>query len=159
MYVYVYVYGLAVVLYMMCMVVREREMDRTEESSKYRHEGATYGERGEWYLLREDLDIGENRCRAGTPVRRLAEGWFVQGVSTPVSISLDGRVCRTEYGGLSLHVISRRSDGSLVQRRVGSDDAPQGVADSRVMSPPEFGHDRLYLAFGDQFYPLDYFGW
>ena len=154
-----YVYGLAVVLYMMCMVVREREMDRTEESSKYRHEGATYGERGEWYLLREDLDIGENRCRAGTPVRRLAEGWFVQGVSTPVSISLDGRVCRTEYGGLSLHVISRRSDGSLVQRRVGSDDAPQGVADSRVMSPPECGHDRLYLAFGDQFYPLDYFGW
>jgi hypothetical protein len=134
-------------------------MDGSAETSRSRHEGATYGEGGEWYLLREDLDIGENRCRAGTPVRRVAEGWIVQGLSAPVSIPLDGRVCRTEYGGLSLHVLSRHSDGSLAHRRIGSDDAPQQVADSRVIAPPECGHDRVYLAFGDQFYPLDYFGW
>ncbi len=121
--------------------------------------GMIYGEGGEWYLLREDVDIGDNRCRAGTPVRRLSEGWFVQGISFPVSMSLEGRVCRTEYGGLSLHVLSRQPDGSLAHQRIGSDEAFHRIADSRVISPPECGHDRVYLAFGDQFYPLDYFGW
>jgi hypothetical protein len=72
---------------------------------------------------------------------------------------LDDRVCRTEYGGLSLYVLSRQLDGSLSLRRIGSEEAPQRVADTRVISPPECGHDRVYLAFGDQFYPLDYFGW
>lgn len=134
-------------------------MDRSVETSRERYEGTTYGEGGEWFLLREDVDIGADRCRAGTPVRRLSEGWFVQGISTPVLISLEGRVCRTEYGGLSLHVLSRDPNGSIAHRRIGSDEAPQGIADSRVISPPECGHDRVYLAFGDQFYPLDYFGW
>ncbi len=134
-------------------------MNQPVEISSHRYEGASYGDSGEWYLLREDIDIGENRCRAGTPVRRLVDGWFVQGIPTPVLTSLDDRVCRTEYGGLSLYVLSRQADGSLAHRRIGSDEAPQAIADSRVISPPECGHDRVYLAFGDQFYPLDYFGW
>ena len=134
-------------------------MDYSTESSKQILAGPAYGEGGEWYLLREDIHIGETRCRAGTPVRRLAEGWLIEGISTPVLVSLDGRVCRTEYGGLSLHVLSRDPNGSIVHRRIGSDDPMEGVVESRVISPPECGHDRLYLAFGDQFYPLDYFGW
>jgi len=134
-------------------------MNHSTETSHQHYQGATHGEGGEWYLLREDTEIGEHRCRAGTPVRRLVEGWFVQGLGAPVSMSLDGRICRTEYGGLSLHVLSRQSDGSLGHRRIGSDDPLQRVEDSHVFSPPECGHDRVYLAFGDQFYPLDYFGW
>jgi len=134
-------------------------MNRSAETSRERHAGATYGEGGDWYLLREDIDIGQARYRAGTPVRRLEQGWVVEGISDPVSTSLDGRVCRTEYGGLSLHVLSRQPDGSLVHRRIGSDDPLEGIADSRVISPPDHGHDRVYLAFGDQFYPLEYFGW
>ena len=123
------------------------------------HEGASYGHGGEWYLLREDVEIGEGRCRAGTPVQRLPGGWRIQGIAAPVSISLDGRLCKTEYAGLSLHVLSRESDGSVVHRRMGSDDPVERVPISRIITPPEFGHDKLYLAFGDQFYPLDYFGW
>ncbi len=134
-------------------------MDQSIETSRLRYEDATYGEGGEWYLLREDVDIGAIRCRAGTPVRRVGEGWFIQGVSDLVSTSLDSRVCRTEYGGLSLHVLSRQPDGSLTHRRIGSDDPLEGIEDSRVIAPPECGHDKVYLAFGDQFYPLDYFGW
>jgi hypothetical protein len=42
---------------------------------------------------------------------------------------------------------------------MGSDDPVERVPISRIITPPEFGHDKLYLAFGDQFYPLDYFGW
>jgi hypothetical protein len=134
-------------------------MNRSAETSGERHTWATYGEGEEWYLLREDLSIGEARYRAGTPVRRLEQGWLVDGISDPVPTSLDGRICRTEYGGLSLHVISRQPDGSLAHRRIGSDDRLEGIADSRVISPPDHGHDRVYLAFGDQFYPLEYFGW
>ncbi|MEN9845266.1 MAG: hypothetical protein RIS36_413 [Pseudomonadota bacterium] len=134
-------------------------MDRPAEISAHGIEGDSYDDSGEWYLLREDIDIGDNRCQAGTPVRRLVDGWFVQGIPAPVPISLDDRVCRTEYGGLSLYVLSRQLDGSLSLRRIGSEEAPQRVADTRVISPPECGHDRVYLAFGDQFYPLDYFGW
>ncbi|MEY4669208.1 MAG: hypothetical protein RL518_1907 [Pseudomonadota bacterium] len=134
-------------------------MGHATETSEERDQGTAYGEAGEWYLLREDVEIGENRCRAGTPVRRHTDGWLIQGLSSPVSVSLDERVCRTEYGGLSLHVLSREPDGSLLHRRIGSDDPLERVPDSRVISPPECGHDRVYLAFGDQFYPLNYFGW
>jgi hypothetical protein len=139
---------------------REQVMDLSTDTPQHPYNGApTYGEGGEWYLLREDIDIGENRCRAGTPVRRIAEGWAVQGLSVPVAVPLDGRVCRTEYGGLSLHVLSRHSNGCLAHRRIGSEDPLEEVPDSRVISPPECGHDRVFLAFGDQFYPLEYFGW
>jgi hypothetical protein len=58
-----------------------------------------------------------------------------------------------------LHVVSRQADGSLVHMRVGSDEPVDGIPDSRVIAPPECGHDRVYLAFGDQFYPPEYFGW
>jgi hypothetical protein len=69
------------------------------------------------------------------------------------------QVCRAEYGGLSLHVVSCTAHGTIYHRRVGSDEPPQSIPASRVISPPIRGRDRVYLAFGDQFYPLEYFGW
>ena len=134
-------------------------MSQSTETSPHRHDGSSLRESGEWYILREDIDVGESRYRAGTPVRRLADGWLIHGIGRPLSMLLEGRVCRTEYGGLSLHVVSRQADGSLVHRRVGSDEPVDGIPDSRVIAPPECGHDRVYLAFGDQFYPPEYFGW
>ena len=113
----------------------------------------------EWFLLREDVEIAGHVYRAGTPVMKANNSWYVCGVDDPIPCSLDGRLCRTEYGGLSLHVVSRASDGGVSHRRVGSDDPAETIPVSRVLSPPDHGHDKVYLAFGDQFYPLEYFGW
>jgi len=114
---------------------------------------------GEWFLLREDAQVGGSLYRAGTPVSRVHNRWFVRGSAEPVDENLDGRVCRAEYGGLSLHVVSQSPDGSVKHWRIGSDEHPEQIPASRVISLPEPGRDKVYLAFGDQFYPLEYFGW
>jgi hypothetical protein len=114
---------------------------------------------GRWYLMREDLEIDGVSYGAGTPVRRTSSGWFVEGHDRPLTASLEKSVCRTEYAGLSLHVISHSTDGTLSQRRLGGSDESEVLPCSRVLSPPEPGTSRVYLAFGDQFYPLEYFGW
>lgn len=116
-------------------------------------------DKGEWFLLREDVQVEGAVYKAGTPVNRMHDQWFVSGSSVPLSESLDGRTCRAEYGGLSLHVVSRGSDGMISHRRIGSDEPPEVIPASRVLSPPEHGRDRVYLVFGDQLYPLEYFGW
>ena len=117
------------------------------------------------------MDTVENGISCGRMLRSAKDGvelalpfsvFLVDGgsrASLLQSRSLDGRLCKTEYAGLSLHVLTRESDGSVVHRRIGSDDPVERVPISRIITPPEFGHDKLYLAFGDQFYPLDYFGW
>jgi hypothetical protein len=118
-----------------------------------------FPEIGEWLLLREDVQVGSHVYRAGTPIAKVSDHWLVGGCDQPVSENLDGRTCRAEYGGLSLHVVSVGSDGTVSHRRVGSHGAPECIPASRVISPPEQGRDKVYLAFGDQFYPLEYFGW
>jgi hypothetical protein len=123
------------------------------------HEAMRWSEGNEWFLLREDVEVAGTVYRAGTPVQRSHDRWFVQGCDDPLSIGLDGRLCQTRYGGLSLHVVSSDHEGIVSHRRIGSDEPVERIAPSRVVSPPEPGHDRVYLAFGDQFYPLDYFGW
>lgn len=116
-------------------------------------------EANQWFLLREDVELAGTRYPAGTPVQRCHDRWYVQGCDTPVGAGLDGRMCQTQYGGLTLHVVSRDREGVISHRRIGSDEGGETIPASRVLSPPEYGHDRVYLAFGDQFYPLDYFGW
>ena len=123
------------------------------------HHVMQWQEANEWFLLREDVEVGGARYQAGTPVQRCHDRWYVQGCDTPVASGLDGRLCQTQYGGLTLHVVSRDRDGVISHRRIGSDEVLETIPASRVISPPECGHDRVYLAFGDQFYPLDYFGW
>lgn len=118
-----------------------------------------FPEMGEWLLLREDVQVGGDVYRAGTPIAKVHDRWYVSGSDQPVSENLDGRTCRAEYGGLSLHVVSVGPNGIVSHRRVGSDEAPESIPASRVISPPPQGRDRVYLAFGDQFYPLEYFGW
>jgi hypothetical protein len=116
-------------------------------------------DKGEWFLLREDVEVDGVVYKAGTPVRRTLDRWFACGSRDPLSGSLDGRTCRAEYGGLSLHVVSCGADGVVSHRRIGSDEPPEIIPASRVISPPEQGRDKVYLSFGDQFYPLEYFGW
>ncbi len=118
-----------------------------------------FPERGDWLLLREDVQVGGDVYRAGTPITKVHNRWFVCGSDQPISDNFDGRTCRAEYGGLSLHVVSVGPDGKVSHRRVGSHEAPESIPASRVISPPQQGRDRVYLAFGDQFYPLEYFGW
>ena len=133
----------------------------TAESNAQRvsHETIQWREGAEWFLLREDVEVGGAKYGAGTPVQRTHDQWYIQGSDTPLAAGLDGRLCRTQYGGLTLHVVSRGRDGQVFHRRIGSDEAQETIPASRVIAPPEYGHDRVYLAFGDQFYPLDYFGW
>lgn len=114
---------------------------------------------GEWFLLREDAQVGGSLFRAGTPVARVHNRWFLRGSDEPIAENLEGRVCRAEYGGLSLHVVSTGVDGVVTHWRIGSDEHPEPIPASRVISPPESGRNKIYLAFGDQFYPLEYFGW
>lgn len=117
------------------------------------------GETGRWFLMREDIEIDGVIYAAGTPVLKTPNGWFVQGEERPLTATLDKRVCRTEYAGLSLHVVTSDLQGVLSHRRLGASHAPEVLARSRVLSPPEPGVSKVYLAFGDQFYPLEYFGW
>lgn len=120
-------------------------------------EGISGGE--QWYLLREDLEVNGVLYRAGTPVLKADAGWCVNGALPPQDLQLDGKVCKTEYAGLSLHLIARDEDGWLTHRRLGSNQVPERIDPTRVLSPPSSDRSRLYLAFGDQFYPLDFFGW
>ena len=120
-----------------------------------------HGERlgGTWYLIREDLDLDGRRFQAGTPILKVSNGWIIDGSNAVIARPLDKQVCRTEYAGLSLHLVSREDNGEIVHRRLGADGEPEKIPQSRVLSPPEVGRTKVYLAFGDQFYPLDYFGW
>ena len=133
----------------------------TAESSAHHvgHDTIQWREGNEWFLLREDVELAGTKYGAGTPVQRSHDRWYVQGCNTPLTAGLDGRLCQTRYGGLTLHVLSRDREGKVSHRRIGSDEIQENIPASRVISPPEYGHDRVYLAFGDQFYPLDYFGW
>jgi hypothetical protein len=115
--------------------------------------------REQWYLLREDLEVNGVLYRAGTPVLKVGGGWCVNGVHPPQDLQLEDNVCKTEYAGLSLHLIARDEDGWLTHRRLGSRDVPERIALSRVLSPPNSDRGKLYLSFGDQFYPLEFFGW
>lgn len=123
--------------------------------------GPLHGEshRGTWYLIREDMDLGGKHLQAGTPILKVSNGWIVDGSTAVIAQPLDKQVCRTEYAGLSLHIVSREADGGILHRRLGADGEAQRIPLSRVLSPPEVGRTKVYLAFGDQFYPLEYFGW
>jgi hypothetical protein len=112
-----------------------------------------------WFLLREDVEFGGATYRAGTPVQRSHDRWYLHGCDSPLSAELQGLVCQSGYGGLALQVVRRDRDGMISHRRIGSDEVFEAIPASRVISPPAIGHDRVYLAFGDQFYPLEYFGW
>lgn len=114
---------------------------------------------GEWLLLREDVQLDGNVHKAGTPITKVSNRWFIGGSDEPLSEDLDALVCRAEYGGLSLHVVSCTAPGVVSHRRVGSDEPPEFISMSQIVSPPEPGRDKVYLAFGEQFYPLEYFGW
>ena len=114
---------------------------------------------GTWYLIREDIDLEGRRVPAGTPILKASNGWFIDGSAAVITQPFETNVCRPVYGGLSLYVIGRNADGEIVHRRLGSDGEPTSIPATQVLSPPEAGHAKVYLAFGGRFYPLDYFGW
>ncbi len=121
----------------------------------------SYGEshRGTWYLIREDVDLDGRLLKAGTPILKVPDGWVVEGSTVVTAQPLEKHACRTQYGGLSLYLINRDSQGAIVHRRVGSKGEPKRIPSTKVFSPPDFGHSKVYLAFGGKFYPLEYFGW
>lgn len=122
--------------------------------------GGNHGsEREQWYLLRENITIDGVVYEAGKPVLKTSDGWRVGNKDVPSSACLEAHVCNTEYAGLSLHSVSRDQDGTIWHKRLGSDESPEAIPASRLLHPPDVGCTKLYLAFGDQFYPLDYFGW
>lgn len=122
---------------------------------------SSHGEvhRGSWHLIREDIDLDGQRLHAGTPILKVADGWLVEGSAVVIVQPLEKHLCRTEYGGLSLYLIHRDTEGAIVHRRLGCPSEPTKLPATKVFSPPDVGHSKVYLAFGGKFYPLEYFGW
>lgn len=111
------------------------------------------------YLLRFDLDHAGTRLRAGTPLHKGRDGWYLYPGDTKVPIESESHICRAQYDGVLLAEVRCDDDGLFSVRRLGSPEAFEPVTAAHIGFDLECGAGCICVVYGSRYYSLDFFGW